>query len=98
MTPEAKAREILDAAYLSVPTGRDALGVLLDTALKTRIATAIREAEQSAFERAAKVAEECALEFLSPQYATPQPIGSISERFACSKVADAIRALGKQKA
>lgn len=88
MTPEAKAREILDAAYLSVPTGRDALGVLLDTALKTRIATAIREAEQSALERAAKVAEEQA-EFRGE---------GGGEIWIASKIAQSIRDLGKQKA
>ena len=29
-------------------------------------------------------------EFLDHQYATPQPVGSISERFACRQCAEAI--------
>lgn len=57
------------------------------------IASALRTAEREAYERAAKCAEQVANDFLSPQYATPQPIGSIQERFACKTVANAIRSL-----
>lgn len=42
-------------------------------------------------ERCAKVAERVGQDFLSPEYAFPQPIGSIQERFACAQVAAAIR-------
>jgi hypothetical protein len=44
-------------------------------------------------ERAAKACEAVRDGFLLPEYATPQPIGSITERFACDQCAAAIRAL-----
>ena len=44
-------------------------------------------------EECAKVAEAQAQEFLSPEYATGQPLSSFQERFACGQVASAIRAL-----
>jgi hypothetical protein len=43
---------------------------------------------------AAGVARDQAKQFLSEEYATPQPIGSIMERFACEEVAKAILELG----
>ncbi len=49
-------------------------------------AEAVREA-------AAKVCEQQARDFLSPEYAVPQPVGSIQERFACAECAAAIRAM-----
>ena len=42
-------------------------------------------------ERCAKICEQQAQVFLSPQYAANQPIGSICERFACEECAAAIR-------
>jgi hypothetical protein len=39
----------------------------------------------------ARVAEAKAVAFLSPEYATGQPMSSFSERFACGQVASAIR-------
>jgi hypothetical protein len=42
-------------------------------------------------ERCARVAETLAEEFLSPEYATGQPLSSFQERFACAQVAAAIR-------
>lgn len=45
-------------------------------------------------EECAKVAEAKAVEFLSPEYATGQPLSSFNERFACEQVASAIRSLG----
>lgn len=42
-------------------------------------------------ERCAAVCEDQAQLFLSPQYASNQPIGSITERFACAECATAIR-------
>ncbi len=93
MTPEEKAREIAtEAGKLS----RAANWQLVESALEVAIAEALRDARNDALEEAAKVAETCRDEFLSPQYATPQPIGSVAERFACSKVAEAIRSLIKE--
>ena len=48
-------------------------------------------------EEAAKACEDQRTAFLSPQYATGQPVSSISERFACTECANAIRNL-KDKA
>ncbi len=48
-------------------------------------------------ERCAKVCEEQARDFLSPEYATGQPISSINERFACDECAAAIRKLGESE-
>ena len=42
-------------------------------------------------ERAAKVCEDQSKAFLSPEYATGQPLSSFSERFACDLCASAIR-------
>lgn len=44
-------------------------------------------------ERAAGVCEQQAKDFLSPQYATGQPLSSFGERFACGQCAEAIRNL-----
>ena len=49
----------------------------------------------STIEECAKVAEAKAAEYLSPEYATGQPMSSFSERFACGQIADAIRSLTK---
>lgn len=43
-------------------------------------------------EACAKVAEAKAVDFLSPEYASGQPLSSFSERFACKQIAEAIRA------
>lgn len=53
----------------------------------TAIATAIMDER----ERAAKICEEQAVQFLSPQYSFNQPLGSFTERFACEECAAAIR-------
>lgn len=45
----------------------------------------------AATERAARVCEEKAKEFLSPEYASGQPMSSFAERFACGECATAIR-------
>src|ERR1035437_2949419 len=52
----------------------------------------------SIIEECAKVAEAQKKDFLSPEYASNQPFGSICERFACDEVAKAIRALIEQPA
>jgi hypothetical protein len=44
-------------------------------------------------EAAAHACEEQARLFLSPEYATGQPLSSFNERFACKECADAIRAI-----
>lgn len=43
-------------------------------------------------EACAKVPEAKAQDYLSPQYATGQPLSSHAERFACKQIAEAIRA------
>ena len=47
-----------------------------------------REAER---ERCAKVCEDQKIGFLSPEYSFNQPLGSLTERFACDECAQAIR-------
>jgi hypothetical protein len=57
--------------------------------------TALRGADTSVaaiLERAAQLCEEQARAFLSPDYATDQPLSSFAERFACGECAKAIRA------
>lgn len=62
------------------------------------IAHALMAAERRGIEagreRFARVCEEQATAFLSPDYATGQPLASFSERFACGECAAAIRKLG----
>jgi len=47
-------------------------------------------------EEAAKVCEQEAQDFLSPEYAAAQPLSSTNERFACKHCAEAIRQLKGQ--
>lgn len=61
--------------------------VLVEDA-KAVIAKALRARD----ERAARICEQQRQDFLSPQYAANQPFGSISERFGCTRCAEAIRA------
>lgn len=42
-------------------------------------------------ERAAKLADKRRDDFLSPEYATGQPLSSFSERFACGEISTALR-------
>jgi hypothetical protein len=61
-----------------------------------KIAAVIGEPQNSReqiIEECALAAEAQAQTFLSPQYASNQPFGSLCERFACEEVAKAIRAL-----
>jgi hypothetical protein len=46
-------------------------------------------------EACALVADENARTFLSPEYATNQPLSSFQERFACKQIAIGIRARGE---
>lgn len=57
-----------------------------------RFYTFVAAAEREA---CAKVCEELRDSFLSPQYATGQPMSSIGERFAAGRCAEAIRARGE---
>lgn len=52
----------------------------------------LREALRTEREACAKIADAKAIEYLSPKYATGQPLSSLSERFACKQIAEAIRA------
>ena len=58
----------------------------------------IKDAVEEEREACAKVAEDEARIFLSPSYATGQPLSSINERFACKQVAAAIRARSNTQA
>jgi hypothetical protein len=58
----------------------------------------MRKIREEIIEECAKVAEAQAQTFLSPQYASNQPFGSLCERFACEEVAKAIRALAQSPA
>lgn len=49
--------------------------------------------ERAVLERAAQACRDQAKDFLSPQYATGQPISSLGERFACGECERAILAL-----
>lgn len=51
----------------------------------------VRKSVDAEREACAKVAEAEAQVFLSPEYATGQPLSSHAERFACAQVARAIR-------
>jgi hypothetical protein len=88
--PDYAAKELLtviDAALAAEPASGEEKDVEI-TALRQRA----DEATRAAYEECAKIAEQQEQEFLSPEYATDQPLSSFSERFACSQVAAAIRA------
>jgi hypothetical protein len=59
---------------------------------KLAIARAILAEREAQRERDAKLCEAQKEAFLSPQYASNQPLGSLTERFACDECASAIRA------
>ena len=73
--------------HLAKNYGRETMGEMLDLAR----AVAMEEREACA-----KVAEATGQEFLSPEYATGQPLSSFAERFACDQVAKAIRQRNEQ--
>ena len=72
-----------DAMALCVPE--------LNPKLREQFAGILRQIAHDEREACAKIAEEQAQVFLSPEYATDQPISSIGERFACKQIAAAIR-------
>lgn len=51
-------------------------------------AASVEERERWAVARCIELVREVCDDFLSPDYATPQPVGSFVERFACSLVAE----------
>lgn len=55
------------------------------------LAVSIARAILAERERCAKVCEDQKAGFLSPEYASNQPLGSLTERFACDECAQAIR-------
>lgn len=61
------------------------------TGPKAELMAAFEAGVEAERERCAKVCEQQAQEFLSPQYASNQPLGSLTERFACDECASAIR-------
>jgi hypothetical protein len=93
---EARARETTDWILGFMEAECSLLPECVDWADRSNIANAILNAlAQSAADARAecvKIAEQQEREFLSPEYAAGQPLSSLSERFACSQVAAAIRA------
>lgn len=87
VTPIQGDREAADNFFASWPR------VTVPDYFRAALAEALRGHRLAALEEAAKVCEQQATDFLDPQYATPQPVGSITERFACKECADAIRKL-----
>ena len=71
----------------------EALRDVLTTACSLAEFEAFRAGAEGMRESAAMACEDQIAKFLDPQYAFPQPIGSIQERFACGECASAIRAL-----
>lgn len=69
----------------------------VDELIVAVVGPALLSERRKQIERDAKIAEEQAVHFLSPQYATGQPHSSFSERFACDEVARAIRAQQEPK-
>lgn len=65
----------------------------IDSEMKSLSRHDAQGSRDDVIEECAKVAEAQAQTFLSPQYASNQPFGSLCERFACDEVAKAIRAL-----
>lgn len=68
----------------------DAVSAINDILLPSGVAK-IARLVMAERERCAKVCENQAQQFLSPQYSFNQPLGSFLERFACGECADAIR-------
>lgn len=58
-----------------------------------REAAAYRRGQEEMRERAEQACRDQQESFLSPEYATGQPLSSFNERFACGQCAEEIRAL-----
>jgi hypothetical protein len=65
------------------------------SALRASLTTPPARSYADAIEDAAKACEDQQQAFLSPQYATGQPLSSFHERFACGQCAAAIRLLSQ---
>lgn len=110
MTPEqieegrARASELLKPVMFhsdveQTNAQRRSAAELIDSLL-TALSDRDRLAEQvrrETIEECIQTVEAVQQDFLSPRFATPQPIGSISERFACGMVIQALRALSGRK-
>jgi hypothetical protein len=102
---EAKARETTDWILDFMEAECSLLPECVDWADRSNIANAILnalrqradEATRAEREACARIAEQQAQEFLSPEYAVGQPLSSFSERFACGQVAAAIRRKGEHR-
>lgn len=88
----ATAEQRWDVARYDARAAIVALLPDLLTTLKARDAE-IEGLRAAVIEECAKVCEEQAADFLSPEYATGQPLSSAGERVACGICAEAIRAL-----
>lgn len=58
-----------------------------------RLKSELKAIREKTIEECASIADAQAIEYLSPEYATGQPLSSFSERFACGQIAEAIRVL-----
>lgn len=75
----------------------DGIAPCCDTCPCNRVAMAIiNVAVEWEREQCARVAEKVQDSFRSEEYAIPQPLGSVQERFACGKVIAAIRARSRK--
>ena len=83
------------------PTGTcvdfvDPLHQQVELAPDFHIGKEVLEARKQAFAEAIAAIKKLEQDFLSEQYATPQPMGSIQERFALGEAMTAIKALGEK--
>ena len=80
--------------YGPLESGRSArMEEMLNTVFQNEHNQAHSEGFEKGIEAAAKVCEDQQQVFLSPQYATGQPMSSVGERIGCAACADEIRAL-----
>lgn len=83
------AEETLDLMCCNVPEVGDVREASIRDIARA-LAAAEREGMEAGLRRAAEICSLVEQEFLDPHYAFPQPMGSISERFACEKCANTI--------
>lgn len=92
MTITDADREAVKACFLSAAKSlKDS--VAFDAWLAAHFARHREAARREALEEAARACLEEQASYLSPEYATGQPLSSLMERLACSRCATAIRAL-----
>jgi len=72
---------------------REAFFAGSNSCLRPALIAALSQCEADTIRRCAAVCDEKAQEFLSPEYAGGLPLSSVSERFACGQVKDAILSL-----